>query len=116
MTTLTEGKHALEFLLSEATGDRSREQVTISSAAGALVAGTLLGKITSGGEYIAYDADSVDGSETAVAILAYNVPDSAADQKATVFVRDCEVIESELTGLDTPARADLLAAGIIVRA
>lgn len=45
MTTLTEGKHAEEFLVSEAPGHRSREAVTIASGAN-LVAGTVLGKDT----------------------------------------------------------------------
>lgn len=48
MTVLNEGKHTGEFLLSEGNGSISRETVTISSAAAALVPGTVLGKITLG--------------------------------------------------------------------
>lgn len=44
----TMGARAYEFLLSEAPGSLSREAVTIASGAGALVAGTVLGRITLG--------------------------------------------------------------------
>lgn len=115
MPTLTEGKHPLEFLLTEGNGYISREEVIVAAAAGAIVPGTLLGKITASGKYVAYANGAADGSEVAAAIACYAVPDSATDQKATVIARHAEVTEAELTGLDTPARADLLAIGIVVR-
>ncbi|MGH8435864.1 MAG: head decoration protein [Pseudomonas sp.] len=46
MSIKTEGLHAGEFLLSEANGTRSREEVVITAGAGILPAGTLIGKIT----------------------------------------------------------------------
>ena len=45
-TTKTEARRTGEFILSEANGTRSREEVTIAAAAGALDVGTLVGKIT----------------------------------------------------------------------
>lgn len=45
MTTLTEGRHAAEFLLSEASRTRSRATITIASGAGVVKAGTVLGMI-----------------------------------------------------------------------
>lgn len=45
MTTLTEGKRTGEFLLSEGNGSISREQIVVSSTAGAMVPGTVLGRI-----------------------------------------------------------------------
>lgn len=44
-TVLTEGKHTADFLLSEANGSLSREIVTISSTAGGMEPGTVLGRI-----------------------------------------------------------------------
>jgi len=44
----TEGRHAGEFLLSEADGMRSRDNITVKSGAGILAAGTVLGKETVG--------------------------------------------------------------------
>lgn len=49
MTTLTEKNRPGEFILSEGNGSISRKLVAISAAAGALAAGTLLGKQTKAG-------------------------------------------------------------------
>jgi len=113
--SLSQGKFTGEFLLSEGNGSISREQVTISSTAGALVAGTVMGKITATGEYVAYSNAAADGSEVAAGVLYANVADSTADQKAVIIARHAEVQASELTGLDAPARVDLAAIGIICR-
>lgn len=113
--SLQQGKFTGEFLLSEGNGTISREQVTIAAAAGALVPGTVLGKITASGKYVAYSNAAADGSEVAAGILYAAAPDLAADQKAVAIVRHAEVQASELTGLDAPARADLLALGIVCR-
>ena len=112
---LTEGKHTAEFLLSEGNGSISREQVVISSTAAAMVPGTVVGKITATGEYVAYSNAANDGSEVATGVLYAGVADSAADQRAVIIARHAEVIASELTGLDTAGKADLLALGIICR-
>ena len=115
MTVFTEGKHTGEFLLSEGNGSISREQVTIAAAASAMVPGTVLGKITASGKYVAYSNAASDGSEVAVGILYAAVPDSASDQKAVIFARHAEVIADLLTGLDAAGRADLLGVGIVCR-
>lgn len=115
MTVLQEGKHAAEFLLSEANGSLSREEVVISSTAAAMVPGTVLGKITATGEYVAYNNANADGSEVAAAILYRAAKDSAADQKAVVIARFAEVKKDELTGIDAAGEADLLALGIRCR-
>lgn len=111
-----EGKRTGEFLLSEAHNFRSRENIVVSSTAGALVPGTVLGKVTATGEYVAYADGASDGSQTAAGILWAAAPDLTVDQKAVMIARDAEVIQAELTGLDTNGRADLLALGIIIRA
>lgn len=43
MTTLNEGRHTAEFIVSEANGHRSREQVTIGDSGAVLSAGLVLG-------------------------------------------------------------------------
>lgn len=113
MTVITQGVRDAEFLLSEANGQRSREQVTLAITAEALPAGQLLGTVAD--EYVAYNPDGIDGSETVTAILYAAAPASAASQSATVIVRDAEVYGAKLTGLDAAAAADLLAIGVIVR-
>src|SRR5690349_1117908 len=94
MTTFTEGRHAAEFVLSEAEGTRSRDTVTLHggfTGATTLKAGTVLGKITSGGKYAASPASGSDGSQTAVAVLIYPADISAGDVHAAVISRDAEV-------------------------
>jgi hypothetical protein len=113
--SLTEGKRVGEFILSEARGQRSREKGTLAAAAAALVPGTVLGKLTSGGKLLAYSDAAVDGTGVAIGILYGRAPDSASDQAVTYLARDCEVMTSLLTGLDANGRADLLALGIICR-
>lgn len=48
MTTLTEGKYAGEFLLSEAAFHRSRDNITIVSGAGNLPSGRVLATVAAG--------------------------------------------------------------------
>ena len=115
MTTLTEAVRPGEFIIAEANGTISREVVTIAAAAGAMVAGTVLAKLTSGGKYVEYDDVGSDGTETAAAILYAACPDSASDQLAVVIVRHAEVEESLLTGINAGGKADLAAADIIFR-
>lgn len=109
-----EGQHAAEFILYD-EDDYSRDAVVISSTAGALVPGTLLGKVTASGKYVAYSNAANDGSEVARAINLFAVPDSAADQTVAAITRQAEVMGSALSGLDAAGKADLLAAGIVVR-
>ncbi|WP_313338418.1 head decoration protein [Stutzerimonas nitrititolerans] len=117
MSIKTEGVHAGEFLLSEANGTRSREEITLAATAVDLPAGQLLGKLTASGHYAPYDpdADPADGSETVTAILWAPVGASTEAQRSVGIVRDAEVIERLLTGLDTAGEIDLLALGIVVR-
>lgn len=115
MPTLNEGKHPTEFLLSEANGSLSREEVTISSTAGAMVPGTVVGKMANG-KYKEYsNANSAGDADAAAGILYAIVPDSASDQKAVIICRYAEVKDSLLTGIDAAGRADLAALGIVCR-
>lgn len=113
---LTEGKHTGEYILSEANGTRSREQGILDTTAAALVAGTVVGKITATGKLAAYDnTDTTTGLGTAVGILYANAKDATPAGQVTYTARDTEVMGSALTGLDAAAKTDLAALGIIVR-
>lgn len=122
MATFNEPVRPLEFMISEANGQLSREQVTIVSGAGALKAGTVLGKISASGKYQTYDnASATAAVNAAAAILCYDVDATSADQIASVIVRQAEVHSAGLlwgtndsTGI-TAGKADLLALGVIVR-
>ena len=209
--SFNEGRHPGEYLVSEANGSRSREQIVVNAGAGKLVAGTVMAKRSSAnsagsasagggntgngtfgtvtatndaitgtyvititeaatnggtfevvdpnsnvvgegsvgvgfsaggisftladgstdfavddtwtvavvagqGEWVAYDDDGTDdGRRIAAGVLYAGVDATEADANAVVHVRDCEVIEAALVGLDANGKADLLALGIICR-
>ncbi len=122
MTTKNEGLHAGGFIVSEANGARSREQIVVV-AGQTLSAGAVLGIVNASGKYAAYDNGAADGTQAAVGILLEAVDAAAADQPGVALVRDAEVNAAELDysagssgGADiTAAIADLLALGIIAR-
>jgi hypothetical protein len=115
MPVLNEGKHNIEFLLTEGNHTISREQVTIAAAAPAMVSGQLLGKITASSKYTVYSNAASDGTEVVAGILLYNTKDSAADQKAAIIARHAEVREADLVGVDAAAKVDLAALHIALR-
>ncbi len=211
MTIKTEGVHAGEFLLSEANGSRSRENVVICAGSGVVKAGTLIALITAAnaltptaqagntgngtvgsvtvtsaaitgtyvleiteaaanggtfevtdplgrvagqgqvgqaftgggltftladgstdfvvgdgfnlavlanlGEWTPYDDDGTDdGRRACTGILFAPVDATENDVLAAAVVRDAEVIEDVLTGLDNAGRTDLKNLGIVIRA
>jgi hypothetical protein len=119
---LTEGKRIGDWLKYEAPNKYSREVVTLVSGQN-LKSGTVVGKITSGGKYTAYDDDNSDGSETAAGLLCYDTDASGGDVATAVIVkRDAIVSSNGITWASTNDAtdktngiADLLAIGILVR-
>jgi hypothetical protein len=65
------------------------------------------------GKYVPYTADGAAGP--ADAVLYNYLPAKTGDTRAVGFVRDCELNRDALTGLDTPAVAQLRNKGVIVR-
>lgn len=104
-----------EFLLSEAAGQRSRENITVTQTGAAIKSGTVLGKVTASKKFIPYLNTATDGSEVAAGVLYNALPAATGDVNAVGMVRDCEVIRAALVGLDTTGEADLKLAGVIVR-
>jgi hypothetical protein len=123
MTTLTEGRHTAEYLLSEAHGHRSRDNIKIASGSGVVKVGAVLGQVTASGKFKPHDPAAEDGSQNAVAVNYAQIDATAADVVAVAHVRDCEVRASELVlnaATDTDAEkaavyASLASVGIIVR-
>ncbi|CAI10237.1 conserved hypothetical protein [Aromatoleum aromaticum EbN1] len=113
---LQEQKRAGEFLIAEGNGSLSRENIVIASGSGALVAGTVLGKVTASGEYGPYDNDdTTTGLGAAAGILYAPVDATSAATAAVLIARHAEVDGDLLTGLDATGTADLAALQIIVR-
>lgn len=124
VSSFTEKNYALEVILSEANGHRSRETVTVVSGQN-LKAGAVLGKITSGGKYAICDnhTPASDGSQNAAAVLLEDCDASGGDKTALALVRDAEVkvgllnyVASATGGEKTSANAALATnSRIIVR-
>ena len=123
MTALQEKPRPCAFVMSEANGQRSRGTVTVASGAGPIEPGTVLGKITASGKYIASAAGASDGSQTAVAIALYGCDATAADAPVAAIVRHAEVnaalliyhADRDQAAEKTAANGALAAVGIIVR-
>lgn len=124
MTALTETFHAGGFLVSEANGFRSRDQVTFLSGEDVL-AGQVVGKITATGKYVAWDpaasAES-DGSTTPVGFAFADVDATAGDTLGVVILRDAEFNTNEIVwpsgaqqSEKTTALATLKTLGLIAR-
>lgn len=122
-TTLTEGPYAGEFILSEANGDRSRDNITVELqdvADNGIDAGTVLGMRASDGKYLAYDDTATDGTETVAGILYGPIADldGGGDVAAVIVNADAEVIGEKIlgpTGAEDDVETGLAALGIKVR-
>lgn len=114
-TILTSNPRLAEFMLAEASGQRSRENIVVVQSGTEIKSGTILGKITASGKYAPYSNAASNGTEVAAAVLYNYLPARTGDTKAVGFVRDCEINRYALTGLDAAGEADLVAKGIEVR-
>jgi hypothetical protein len=114
-TILNQVPRVEEFVLVEANGFISRDEVTVTLGASAIKSGTVMSRLTATNKWVPYDDVGTDGSEVASGILYTGLPAGTGDVKAVMFVRDCEVVRAALTGLNANAEADLAARGIIVR-
>ena len=121
----TEPRHAGEFILSEASGNRSREGVKIGENQN-IEPGTLLAILAlTAGDYhaVVFNPESDDGSEKASAIAIYPAKTGAGETLdiAAIF-RDAEANgkclawpEGITAEQQAAAIADLASVGIIVR-
>lgn len=122
-TTLTEGPYAGEFILSEAEGTRSRDNITVELADAednGIAAGTVMGMRASDGKYLAYDDTATDGTETVAGILYGPTGDldGGGDVEAAIVNADAEVIGEKIigpTGTEDDVATGLEALGIKVR-
>lgn len=121
---LSEGKRTAEFLVSEAPGTISRDNVTVTvPAATVLAPGSVLGKIAATGKYALYDEANSDGTETAAGVLYAELDNSEGvapvDMDAVVINWSAEVRLDDLEfedGVDEDgAVADLAALGVKAR-
>lgn len=105
-----------DFLVSEAHGQRSRENVILAVTAAVLPAGQLL-SIGTDGTYVAYAGPGSDPEApvSADGVLYGTAPISDDEQMVVIIARDAEVSAELLVGLDDAARDALAVRNIIVR-
>lgn len=124
MSTKTETVHDGEFLISEAPGTLSRDEVTVTvPASTTFKSGTVLSALASNNKHVLYDNAGTDGTESAAAILyneLVNATGAPVDMQATVINRFAEVRLADLTWDDydndgAAGLVDLLALGIKAR-
>lgn len=72
-------------LIGGADPDLITKNIVIVSGAGALVRGTVLGKITVGGKFTKVNSANVDGSQVPKYVLMTGVDATGADVVATVY-------------------------------
>lgn len=106
----TERKTPGDWLKFEEEGRYCRETVTILAGSGSdreLVSGTVLGKITSGGKYVALNPDASDGSQNAAGILFESITaiDGTDNPGGVAIVRGPAVVS--LAGLTWTSDTDL---------
>lgn len=121
MTTLTETQHPAAFVVSEASGTRSRDPITLAAGLGFVEAGAVLGQLANG-TYTPLAPAASNGSEIAAAILHTSVTVGAAAAPAVAYVRDAEINGAELiwpAAITEPQTAtalgQLAARGLIAR-
>jgi len=123
MSTKTELTHAGEFIVSEANGYRSRDQVTVHVPASTKYSpGLVLGKVTSSGKYVGRDEAAGTGEQTAKGLLFNELDNSASlaavDFIATIVNGDAEVLGPSCDangGTEATVLSELLTLGIKVR-
>lgn len=101
--------------------ERANEEITLAIQAAPIVAGTMLGIITAGGNYTTLAVGASDGSQNFAGILWDDRPISAAVQRAVATKREATVNCHALVGFDaltTNQKATIVAAaktmGIII--
>lgn len=123
MSTKTERAHDAEFLISEANGYLSRDEVTVTVPAGEIYApGLVLGKVTATGKYKARNGDAGTGEQDAAGVLFSECDNTdgvgSVDFLATIVNRTAEVLGPSCDangGTEADVLSELLALGIKVR-
>lgn len=122
MATITLNPTAGAYLKYEAPMNYSREEVTVAAGQN-LVAGTVVGRISASGEYVAWNPAATDGSQTAAGILLADVDASAAAAPGIIVARHAIVVDADnLVWPGTPTQAqkdaaiaELKSLGILAR-
>ena len=122
MTPITEPNNLGDLLKYEAPNRYSRDVATIAAGQN-LPLGTVLGRNASDGKHYAIDPEAIDGTESAVGVLAHAIDATQADRPDAILIaRHAIVAKTALIWpIDlseeqrTACEAQLAARGIVVR-
>ncbi|WP_166304287.1 head decoration protein [Bradyrhizobium sp. 2S1] len=110
---VTEGRHPGEFILNEANGDLSRDNITIAQNV-SIVPGQVLGKITASSQFVPLNPAANDGSQNAAALPIYPANTGAGQtMQIAAITRAAEVNGNILTwpvGITAAQKAAAIAA------
>lgn len=119
---LSEIRHDGGFIVSIGNGHQSFDTGSISAANSPILAGTVVGKLTTGGTLAPSLPTATDGSQTPVGVVYATLRASLGVQQCVYVARQAEVNGSELifaTGATAPQivtlTAGLAAIGILAR-
>lgn len=119
---LVSGVRPGEFIISEAPGAKSRDNLMMKMTATLVERGTVCGKITASGLVVPLAPGASDGSEVASVLNIYRVDASAGNTMFAALTSDAEIISDDLiwpAGISAPqqtaALAQLNAIGFKVR-
>ena len=91
-------KRSFCYLGQSAPPNIINEEIVVASGAGVLDAGTVLGKITTGGKYVVHDTALSNGAELPAnaVILGHSIDATSADVKTVATVRGPATINGNM--------------------
>lgn len=109
MTTFTEGRHTAEFIISEASGNRSRQNGTLASGQN-LTAGTVL-QINSDNKLVAWDGtrDSGAGLDPQAEGILLADSDASGGDLAVAYIDGEAEVNINLITYPSTDRAEVIA-------
>ena len=113
-TTKPFGRGPGHYCVGELNYERANKEITLGATTVVLPAGTLLGKLTAGGNYVKFDPAASTGAQTFAGILWSDAPISTGTQRNVATTREATVNVHALIDYDgvlsTPQKAALIAA------
>lgn len=122
MSVIHQKPRAADFLLSEASGQRSRENIVLAPTDRPLMPGQLLA-LNDEGLHVPYTGPKQTGTEEepvfeqvpVAGVLYASVRASEEEQQAVKIARDAELIQEKLISFDDGASQSLTKLGLILR-
>lgn len=113
MTTFTEGRHPAEFILNEAPGHGSRDNILIATSQ-TIEPGAIIVYGASG--WVAYEVGDTPATPAGIGIAIYGVTTTSATEKVAAITRDAEVNGNMIAWLSGMSQDQMAAAALLLAA